>query len=267
MALIDCHFHSDVLGRASSMLVLLPQRARTQIGLECAGAGAGSGRRLYPVLYLLHGLSDDHTIWTRRTSIERYVAGLELIVVMPNGDRGFYTDHEAGPRYWTMLSEELPALVTDMFPASTRREDTFAAGLSMGGYGALKLALRCPDRYAAAVGLSSVADIRQWLDMQPQDPERKRIFGGADRLAERGNDLFALAESAVRSATPPRLLQVCGTEDGLYQGNVRFREHLRSLSYPGYEYREGPGTHNWAFWDTWIQAGLQFLCGGSQKQG
>lgn len=264
MAFIDCHFHSDVLGRACSMLVIVPQRAKTQIGMN----SAGSGRKNYPVLYLLHGLSDDHTIWMRRTSIERYAAQYELVIVMPDGGRGFYTDHVCGPRYWTMLSEELPSIVADLFPVSTRREDTYAAGLSMGGYGALKLALRCPDRFAAAVGLSSVADLRHWLDLQPNDPERKWIFGGVDQLETRGNDLFALADKAVHAATPPRLLMVCGTEDGLYQGNIRLRDHLRAIGYPGFEYREGPGTHNWGFWDTWIQAGLEFLVGGrSQKQG
>lgn len=136
MAFIQCGFHSDVLGRACAMNVILPQKVKTQIGM----ASSGSGRKDYPVVYLLHGLSDDHTIWSRRSSIERYAAEYEVAVVMPNGERGFYTDMVEGYRYWTMLSEELPEIVCNLFPVSPRREDTFAAGLSMGGYGALKLA-------------------------------------------------------------------------------------------------------------------------------
>lgn len=140
MALIQCDFHSDVLGMASSMNVILPQQSTTQIGMA-----GGTSKTQYPVLYLLHGLSDDHSIWGRRTSIERYVAGMNLAVVMPNVHRSFYADMKNGGRYWEFISEELLQIVKSFFPVSSRREDTFAAGLSMGGYGAFKLALRCPE--------------------------------------------------------------------------------------------------------------------------
>ncbi len=114
MAFIECHFHSDVLGRAMAMNVIVPQKAKTQIGMT----SAGNGRKDYPVLYLLHGMSDDHSIWTRRTSIERYAAAYEVVIVMPNGDRGFYTDMVTGHRYWTMLSEELPGSSPICFPSA-----------------------------------------------------------------------------------------------------------------------------------------------------
>src|SRR5678815_1741952 len=125
MALLDVHCFSESLAQSVSFYVLLPD---------------GSVRRPYPTLYLLHGLSDDHTIWLRRTSIERYSAARNLAVVMPAGARSFYQDMASGPRYWTFLSEELPALCRQWFPLSDDREDNFAAGLSMGGYGALRLA-------------------------------------------------------------------------------------------------------------------------------
>lgn len=256
MAFIQCQFHSDVLGHATSMNVIIPQSAKTQIGMNSNAAA----RKDYPVLYLLHGLSDDQSIWMRRTSIERYAADYQVVVVMPDGNRGFYTDMVTGYKYWTMLSEELPAIVANMFPVSTRREDTFAAGLSMGGYGALKLALRRPDRYAAAVGLSSVADIKSWhMRNAPNRDEIKWIFGELDDIDKNGNNLFLLAEAAAKSATPPRIMQVCGTEDGLYADNVKLRDYLQTLNLPEFVYREEPGTHNWAFWDKWIQAGLAFL--------
>lgn len=257
MAFMECYFHSDVLGRAMAMNVIVPQKAKTQIGMS----SSGSGRKDYPVLYLLHGLSDDHSIWMRRTSIERYAAAYELVVVMPNGDRGFYTDMVAGYRYWTMFSEELPNIVANLFPVSTRREDSFVAGLSMGGYGALKLALRRPDRFAAAVALSAVADIRERVLKSDQSEEVQRIFGSADELIPRGDDLFALAESAVKAPAPPRLMMVCGTEDRLYAGNIRLRDHLQALKWPELQYCEEPGNHEWGFWDKWIQQGLKFLMG------
>ncbi len=134
MAHLRCDFFSESLSLSTTMTVLLPQQTATQIGM--------AGRQLDgppPVLYLLHGLSDDDTIWLRRTSIERYVAPLGLAVVMPQVHRSFYADQAAGGRYWTFLSDELPELVSTFFNVSTRRDDTFVAGLSMGGYGALEV--------------------------------------------------------------------------------------------------------------------------------
>ena len=120
MALIHCDFFSEAIGVSSSMYVILPQETTTQIGM----AGAASAGR-HPTLFLLHGLSDDHTIWLRRTSIERYVAPLGLAVVMPAVHRSFYADMKRGYRYWTFISEELPALARSFFPLSDAREDTF----------------------------------------------------------------------------------------------------------------------------------------------
>jgi len=263
MAFLQCEFHSDVLGRACSMNVLVPQKAATQIGMESAGA---SGRVEYPVLYLLHGLSDNHTIWMRRTSIERYTAAYGVIVVMPNGDRSFYSDMKDGYRYWTMFSEELPQVVCNLFPASSKREDTFAAGLSMGGYGALKLALRCPERFAAAVALSPVADPCYWFknpDLAGMREELKHIFGSPEEIVANGNDLFALSEKLMKSKSPkPRLLHICGDQDWMISENHHLRDHMDTIGYPGYTYQEAPGTHSWEFWDFHIQEGLRFLLEG-----
>ena len=262
MAFLQCEFHSDVLGRACSMNVLVPQKAATQIGMVSSGE---TGRAEYPVLYLLHGLSDNHTIWMRRTSIERYAAAYGIVVVMPAGERGFYTDMAEGYRYWTMVSEELPQIVRNLFPVSAKREDTFAAGLSMGGYGALKLALRCPERFAGVVALSPVTDPRGWFiggERPEMREELTRIFGSAERIVANGDDLFALADALLKSSKPkPRILQVCGTEDGLLRENHRFRDYMEKVHFPGYCDSEDAGTHNWEFWDHYIQDGLRFLFG------
>ncbi len=129
MALIRCDFFSEALGMGTLMTVLLPDHGTAGIGVPGAAADGDP-----PVLYLLHGLTDDDTVWTRRTAIERYVAPLGLAVVMPQVQRSFYCDEAHGNRYWTFLSEELPEVCRSFFRLSTRREDTFVAGLSMGGY-------------------------------------------------------------------------------------------------------------------------------------
>src|SRR5206468_7967478 len=176
-----------------------PQRTTTQIGMP--------GRTVEgdpPVLYLLHGLSDDDTIWLRRTSIERYVAPLGLAVVMPQVHRSFYTDGVYGGRYWTFLSEELPELVGSLFRVSGRREDTFVAGLSMGGYGALKWALRQPQRFAAAASLSGAVDVARLRGgrFRSEDPRMfERIFGDQE-IAGTPDDLLWLLDDAEPDTLP-----------------------------------------------------------------
>src|SRR5215216_3173923 len=153
MILNEINFLSEGLDLRSSMYVLLPQRTRAEM----------MSKRIpkYKTLYLLHGHSDDHTAWMRWSSIEQYVEGLNLVVVMPAVHLSFYNDMVYGGRYWQFISEEVPALVRDMFSLSAEREDNFVAGLSMGGYGAFKLALTHPERFAAAASLSGAVDIRE----------------------------------------------------------------------------------------------------------
>src|ERR1044071_9564167 len=151
MILNEVHFFSETLGLLSTLYVLLPQRPLAE--------AQNKPRKKLRTLYLLHGHSDDHTAWQRYTSIERYAEGLNLAVVMPAVNLSFYTDMAHGGKYWQFISEEVPAVARESYSLSSKREDNFVAGLSMGGYGALKLALTYPDRYAAAASLSGAVDI------------------------------------------------------------------------------------------------------------
>src|SRR5579859_3914593 len=134
MAFCELKFFSKSLNKATAADVLLP---------ECDSSGP------FAVMYLLHGLSDDHTIWQRRTSIERYVADLPLIVVMPDGGRGFYTDAQEGAAYETAIVRDLVDYIDRMFPTMADRSGRCVGGLSMGGYGAIKLALKYPDLFCS----------------------------------------------------------------------------------------------------------------------
>jgi len=215
---------------------------------------------LHPCLWLLHGLSDDQTIWQRRTSIERYVDGLGLAVVMPRVDRSFYTDMRHGGRYWTFISEEVPAVARSLFPLSPRREDNFAAGLSMGGYGAFKLALRHPKRYAAAASLSGALNIARLAVAPENAADMRLVFGDPAAVSGSEEDLLFLAGRLARTAVAlrPRLFQWCGTEDFLYADNLAFRDQAYQLGLP-LTYTESPGNHNWACWDIQIQRVLAWL--------
>jgi S-formylglutathione hydrolase FrmB len=254
MILTEVKFFSEALGICSTMNVLLPQQPyQTPI------------RSSYRSLYLLHGHSDDHTAWQRWTSIERYVEGRNLAVVMPNVHLSFYADMAHGGRYWEFISEEVPALARSLFPLSTERADNFVAGLSMGGYGAFKLALAHPQRFAAAASLSGALDVRQILN--EDGPERdeawlagmRNIFGAdLKKVAGSSNDLMTLAQAAAQTVEKPRLYQCCGTEDFLYQNNQSFRNFLGSLPLD-LTYEEGPGEHTWAYWDRMIQRVLAWM--------
>lgn len=248
MALLHVNFRSEVLELSTSMDVLLPERADPPAGG-------------WPTLYLLHGLSDDHTIWQRQTSIERYVQDKPLCVVMPNVHRSFYTDMKRGGRYWTFISEEVPAVCERMFPLSTRREDRFAAGLSMGGYGAFKLGLRQPDRYAAVASLSGAVDMAS-IDFDNRGRDGTSfyypIFGTPQELKGSDNDLAAVARRLIDSgAALPRFYMACGTEDFLYAINRGFLAEFEAPLHIVYE--EGPGGHTWAFWDAYIQKVLAWM--------
>lgn len=258
MALLHVNFFSDVLGKSTAMYVILPQRTSKQIGM--AGA-RGEGK--YPVLYLLHGLSDDYTIWQRRTSIERYVSDMGIAVVMPDVDTSFYTDMVYGRRYWTFISEELPEIVHDFFPnISEAREDTFVAGLSMGGYGAFKLALGT-DRFAAAASLSGALDIPLEMARPDRVAENgalwRNIYGDLDKVRDSANDVLFLAKQKKESGKIlPKLYIWCGTEDFIYELSVSAHKKLDELGYD-LTYEESHGDHQWKYWDEKIQTVLAWL--------
>jgi putative tributyrin esterase len=262
MILTEIKFFADTLGFYNTMYVLLPKRTLAEM----------KSKRIptYRTLYLLHGHSDDHTTWQRWTSIERYAEGLNLAVVMPAVHLSFYNDMTHGGKYWQFISEEVPAIVRDIFPLSSARKDNFVAGLSMGGYGAFKLALTHPERFAAAASLSGALDISAVVD--PNDPrnyeawleEMRTVFGDLSKVPGSKHDLMALAKKVAKGSVKPRLYQCCGTEDDLYPDNIRFRDAVRKLPMD-LTYEEAPGEHNWAYWDRMIQKALVWMFAAGKK--
>lgn len=264
MALLDVHCFSEALGLNVTFSVLLPQQTSArQIGVASGAAQARS-----PTLFLLHGLSDDHTIWLRRTSIERYAAAKNLAVVMPAAGRSFYQDMASGPKYWTFISEELPALCRQWFPLSAAREENFVAGLSMGGYGALRLALTFPERFAAAASLSGALDLpRRLLEIDKPGAriaaeEWRGIFGPRTVISNTDADLRYLARCVSSSNysphAKPKLYLCCGTDDELLAESRSLRSSLAGEDL-SLTYEEGPGGHEWGYWDRQIQRVLDWL--------
>ncbi|MEP7049745.1 MAG: alpha/beta hydrolase family protein [Pseudomonadota bacterium] len=245
MAAIECKIFSETLGMTTGLRVLLPEPSRRP-----------AGRAAHPVLFLLHGLSDDESAWTRFSGLERYVLTLGLAVVMPNVNRSYYSNMKHGYRYWDYVSDELLVKARALFPLSARREATFVAGQSMGGYGALKLALSMPETFAAAASLSGTCDLGN-LRQRPE--ELALVFGDVAGIRKSGADLQELGHAAAQSRGPkPKIFQCCGTEDALLAGNRAFRDVISPLGFD-YTYEESPGSHDWAYWDRAIERVLRWL--------
>ena len=256
MIITEVKFFSEVLNLQSTTFVLLPQRSLAE--------AKSKPRKEFRTLYLLHGRSDDHIAWQRWTSIERYVERLNVAVVMPAVHLSYYTDMAHGGKYWQFISEEVPAIARDLFSLSSNRKDNYVAGLSMGGYGAFKLALTHPERFAAAASLSGGLDIRNKVSLNnPRNDENRlaslrNVFGDLNKVTGGKHDLIALARKAAKGSVRPRLYQCCGTEDFLYKENIYFRDEIRKLLFD-LTYEEGPGEHTWAYWDMMIQCALRWM--------
>jgi putative tributyrin esterase len=251
MALIRCNHFSRALGMAMHMHVILPEHA--------------DARRDLPVLWLLHGLSDDDSIWCRRTAIERYAEQYHVAVIMPNAHRSFYTNMVNGYDFWTYFSEELPGICQRLFPISRKREDTFVAGLSMGGYGALKLGLRQWERFSHIAALSPVTDLELRMKNSNANASVLRdmhlVHGNEGRLLQVGNNLFELSSKLIyrRKGKPfPHIYLACGTEDSLHSHAISYRDHALKCGFEVH-FEDGPGGHSWAYWDHHIAKVLAWL--------
>ncbi len=271
MSLGKLDFYSKTLSMDQSIYVILPDKG------EGAPAEPLPPKDGYPVLYLLHGTSHDCSHFLRYTSIERYATDRKLAVVMPSAQLSGYADMVHGEPFFTYLTEEVPQIVKALCPVSKRREDTFVAGVSMGGYGAAKIGLWYPERYGAIGALSngnhayirpigfharnaneefpaSVADARHllcWGIGKEGDPR------------ETPEDLYYLAEEALQNGGPlPAIFHTCGSFDRNLAMAQHMRDYFRAL--PGdpfrYCYYEEPyGEHIWDYWDKWLRVFLAWL--------
>ena len=241
MALATFNFLSIALSKMVAVNVIIPETFPGKL----------------PVLYLLHGLTDDYTVWLRRSRIEWYVKDTPLIVVMPDGGRGFYTNNDEGPAWATFIAEELPRFIERMLPAREDRAGRFISGLSMGGYGAMRLALGYPDRFASAVshsGSLQVWNYRPEITSLGPD-EHRRIFGPhADGTQ---HDLLHLAAMAKSTGNLPRLKIDCGVDDFLLSSSRAFRDGLAKMNID-FRYDEFAGAHTWDYWDAHVREGIEF---------
>jgi putative tributyrin esterase len=215
------------------------------------------------VLYLLHGLSDDASAWQRYSMIEIIARAYGLVVVMPTVTRSFYIDQANGQQYFTYIVDELPRYLHEVFGIVPNRENTLLAGLSMGGYGAIKAALLRPQQYSAVAAFSGVLSLNI-MQTHPDDSRQEEfalLFGDLTRLDGSEHDPAVwLRRAAQNPAALPKLFIACGRQDDLYPLNVMFNAACQKLGVP-LDYHEEDGKHDWPFWNTQIQRFLALTLG------
>ncbi len=209
-AVATVEFESAALGRVTTYTALVPD----------------GGAPPFAVLYQLHGASDDHRAWLYKSSLVRYVEGLPLVVVMPSGENSDYVD-----AWERLVVDDLPAHVARTF--RVREGRAAIGGLSMGGYGAIRLGLKYADRFAS-------------------------IFAHSSRLPVGGDDRDVdVVAARVDRARMPALAFDCGTEDHLLADSRRFHARLEALGLP-HQYREHPGAHTWDYWDAHVREAIEW---------
>jgi S-formylglutathione hydrolase FrmB len=248
---------SKLVNTTLSYNVILPPDYRT------------SSATRYPVLYLLHGLDGHYTDWVTRTNVADYAAQYRMIVVTPEGNNGWYTDSAstATDKYESYILKELIPDVQHRFRTIESRYGRGIAGLSMGGYGALKFGLKSPGTFAFAGSMSGALAVPSWTEDDLKSLKSIRdsafsAFGPLGSETRKANDIFEIVRgfSAARAAAAPYIYLDCGTEDFWVADNNRFAALLRDQKM-AHEFRELPGEHNWMYWDQQVREVLRIAAG------
>ena len=261
MALIQVNYLSKALFRTVPFNVILPVDK-----IDYATGNYTNKGRKFKTLYLLHGLLGNYTDWVSGTRIERWAQERNLAVIMPSGDNSFYYNKaDAWSDYETFIGEELPEVMRRMFPLSEKREDNFIAGLSMGGYGAIRNGIVFSNTFSHIAGLSAAI---HFFDKNTREKRyNKTFFLGIDAPeTTKLNPEVAFKQLLDETRPVPEFYLACGTKDDLFSVNEDFREFLRSNGATVTWDQEDAG-HEWDFWDSQIKKVLDWLPLGEAENG
>lgn len=244
-------FESRLVGKTLPYIAVLPPNYEKET------------KTRFPVLYLLHGLTGHYDNWTSKSKLTQYALKYRFIIITPEGHDGWYTDSAtvANEKYESYFIQELLPDVQKRYRTIESREGRAIAGLSMGGYGALKFGIKYPDMFSFAGSLSGALYAARWTEKELDNPVGRFVkpsimqaFGKDDSPTRPANEIFKLIKdlSKEQIAKLPFLYLDCGTEDGLIIFNLEMAKLLAEKKIP-HEYRQLPGVHNWAYWDKQVQ--------------
>lgn len=264
MAHIDCSFYSPSLKKNAHVIVFIPSMSADDF-LEDREVHYYEEGKKYPVLYLLHGSYGDCLDWCLRTGIERYAQDKGIAVVMPSGENSSYVNMAHGEAYMTYIGKELPEFMKKIFPISCKREETYIAGLSMGGYGAYRIGLEYPETFGYIASLSGGLDMPALQESDEAHAKKMpanykaAVFSDFRNIRGTRDDLPVLLKDQIKSGVKiPKLYMNCGTEDFIYPANESFYQAASELG-AEITYERFSGIHDWNFWDTHIKDVLNWL--------
>lgn len=261
MALIQVNYLSECLMRTVPVNVILPVDKLTFPGMP------KREEKPYKTLYLLHGIFGNYTDWVSGTKIQRWAEEKDLAVVMPSGDNMFYVDQEDSHNFYgQFIGKELVDMTRKMFPLSRKREDTYIAGLSMGGYGALRNGLKYSETFGCIASLSGAMVVDHIAERTDDVPFfidsrsfARSIFGDLDKAEESDkNPKWLVKKLKEEGKDIPRIYLTCGLQDSLLEANREMRDFLKEQG-ADVTYTEGEGAHEWDFWNRSIKDVLEWL--------
>lgn len=264
MAVFEINFYSKSLNRHVPLCVILPTDKPWFPGMRKREAG-----KPYKTLYLLHGVTDNYTNWLYNTRIRRWAEDEDLAVVMPSGDNAFYVNQPWNCNmYSEFIGKELVEFTRKTFPLSMKREDTYIAGLSMGGYGAMKNGLEYHETFGAIATLSGAFIVDEHLAEIPENPyyiietkEYKQSCFGTDLEAAGKSTLnvkVLIEEKQKEGIEFPQIYMACGKLDSLLPASQEVDACLTRFGIE-HTFEIGEGNHEWDFWDTYIKKVLEWL--------
>ena len=271
MAQLNVNFFSKTLMRQVAFTAVVP----VDKFIFAPPSAQPEEKKPFKTLYLLHGIFGNCTDWLSATRIQDYANDHNLAVIMPSGDNAFYVDNpKTGNLYGEFIGRELVEFTRDLFPLSREREDTFIAGLSMGGFGAIRNGLKYSEIFGYVAGLSSGFVLDMAVNSTNEEPLffRRRdyyeaIFGDLDKLMETDINPRKIIKDLVDSGAPiPELYVCCGTEDFLLEPNRDFNKFLNDNGIK-HTYIEGPGGHDWDYWGEYILKVIKWLPLGHAVKG
>ena len=254
MAKFTCNFISYTLKRTVDITVVIPSPTIPEsMGMTKEGACSHTPAEKYPVVYLLHGMGNNHATWTGYTNVEMYAEERQIAIVNLSAENKSYVK-VGGDDFFTFVSKELPDFVCGMFPISRKPEDTYIAGLSMGGFGTLVHALNFPERFAAFGAFSAA------VKLNPAQLAVGDTNAAQETAPEPQYDPATLADQIVQDGKKfPKAYLACGAKDFLFEANREFRDKLLSLG-ADVTWDEHPDYgHEWRFWDLEVEKFLDWL--------
>ena len=257
MALINMTLFSNILNMDTEVAILLPENTHKMEELH--------PNKRYPVIYCLHGYRDNYLSWINRSTLYLEAKKHECIVVMPDCKNSFYANGENGFDYYNYVCKELPIKMANYFPISLERKDTFIMGASMGGYGAFLIAMKNPDKYAAAFSFSGALDFDYYNGIPFSFDQRmaKQVMGSIGG-EQKYQDNYYLRNVATKldkmDCEKPKFYAVCGTEDPLcYKYNENYYKFIKENTSLEYYYKTSSGNHDYYFWNQYIELAFKFF--------